>query len=88
MQQLAAKISNIAIQAERMDRFVRLLLQEQAKLEDEIALLQAEKIKWESEKAAFKAKTATIDSEKWAGLQAERIYPSPATSRLSARSTA
>ncbi len=43
MQELAAKISDISLKAERMDRFVRLLLQEQAKMEEEIEKLELEK---------------------------------------------
>lgn len=41
MEELAAKINDISLKAERMERFVRLLLQEQANMEEQIEKLEA-----------------------------------------------
>lgn len=68
MQQIATKILEISLKAERMDRFVRLLLQEQAKMEDEMALLQTENAKYILENKALKEQSNHLDGEKYREL--------------------
>lgn len=84
MQQIATKIFEISLKAERMDRFVRLLLQEQAKMEDEIALLQTENAKYLLENKSLKEQSNDLVGEKYEELTAKLVALQAENERLQA----
>jgi regulator of replication initiation timing len=74
MQQIAAKIFEISLKAERMDRFVRLLLQEQAKMEEQMDILQSENTQLLFDNKQLKEKKGEVDTEKWAKMEQEMAF--------------